>query len=459
MSPGIRDQLVAAWQAGVAAVHGETLLRRHSRLDGDHWCLELPGRSLRWRLPRRDVGRLRVIGAGKAAASLARGLEAVLGERISDGLVVVKHGHAEPLRRCRVLEAGHPDPDAGSAAAADALLHFVGGSSADDVYLVVLTGGSSALLAAPALGLALEDKARVSSLLMSRGATIQQLNVVRRHLSRIKGGQLARAMWPAASLTLAISDVLGDDPATIGSGPTVPDGSTYGDAWSILEEFQVTSLLPQAVVEHLQRGVQGAQAETPKPDDPALARADFVVVASLEDALRATADAGGRAGLQVFRTDEPLRGDTRQCARAFACRLRELAAARRETDPPLLLVAGGETTVKLRGEGRGGRCQEFAAVAAEALRGSSGLTLLAAGTDGTDGPTGVAGAFADGGTLARAMQRGVELDAALATSDSGRLLEAAGDLFTTGPTGTNVMDLVLGIAVTAEGSPRAGAVP
>lgn len=459
MTPGVRDHLVSAWRAGVAAVHGETLLRHRSRLESGHWCLDLPGRSLRLRLPTGGVGRLRVIGAGKAAASLARGLEAVLGERIADGLVIVKHGHVEPLQRCRVMEAGHPDPDAGSAAAADALLRLVAGSSRDDAYLVVLTGGSSALLAAPAPGLTLEYKSQVSRLLMGQGATIQQLNVVRRHLSRIKGGRLARAMWPAASLTLAISDVLGDDPATIGSGPTVPDGSSYGEAWSILEAYRLLDLVPRPVAEHLRRGMRGTEPESPRPGDPALARADFGVVASLPDALRAAADAARGAGLQVVQVDEPLQGDVRKSARAFAARLLELASTRRTGDPPLLLLAGGETTVQLRGGGQGGRCQEFAAVAAEVLRGSSGVTLLAAGTDGTDGPTTAAGAFADGGTLARARRHGVELQAALASSDSGRLMEAAGDLFVTGPTGTNVMDLVLGIAVTADGSPQSGSVP
>ncbi len=461
MSPdAARAQLAAAWRAGVAAVHGETLLRAASRLEADHWCLELRGRE--WRIalpPGAGGGRLRLLGAGKAAASLARGAEAVLGERLDAGLVVVKHGHAEPLARCRLIEAGHPLPDADSARAADAMLGFVGRSSSADLHLVLLSGGASALLAAPAPGLSLEDKVAVSRLLVGCGATIQQINVVRRHLSRIKGGQLARVLAPARSVTLAISDVLGDDPVAIGSGPTVADPSTYADALAILDGFGLGTAVPPAVLRHLRAGACGHIAETPKPGDPALARADFAVLAALGDALAAATGAARRAGCEVVEWDGPLDGDTHARAREFVRRLRELAAVRRAGAPPLLLVAGGETTLRLRGSGRGGRCQEFAAVAAAELEDVPGLTVLAAGTDGTDGPTTAAGAFADAGTLRRAQAAGLDPAALLAANDTHRLLAASGDLFVTGPTGTNVMDLALGMAITARGSPAGCRLP
>jgi glycerate-2-kinase len=455
-----REQLVAAWRAGVAAVHGETLMRRRSRLEGDRWVLELRAGRIEVPLPdRRAGGRLRVLGAGKAAASLARGLEAVLGERIDAGLVVVKHGHSEPLARCRLLEAGHPHPDEHSARAAEQVLRFAGEARADDLHVVLLTGGASALLAGPAGELTLDDELAVSRLLVASGATIQQVNVVRRHLSRIKGGQLARTLAPSSSVTLAISDVLGDDPATIGSGPTVPDPSTHSDALRILARYELADRVPPRVLRHLRAGAAGEVPETPKPGDPAFDRARFAVVAGVDDAIAAAGAAALGAGCRVVGWPGVLDGDVHVAAHAFAARLRALAAASRTGDPPTLLLAGGETTLQVRGGGLGGRCQEFAAVAALQLAGTGGLTVLAAGTDGTDGPTPAAGGFADGATLQRARRAGLDPVARLADNDSHRLLEAAGDLFVTGPTGTNVTDLVLGIVDTADGSPGPGRLP
>jgi len=455
-----RANLVAAWRAGVAAVHGETLLRDHSHIDGNDWCIELPERQ--WRVPLPDAGRggrLRVLGAGKAAASLARGVESVLGPRITDGLVVVKHGHMEPLRRCRQVEAGHPLPDAGSARAAAAVFDFVGRPHPSDLYVVLLTGGASALLAAPADGLELEDKIAVTRLLVASGASIAQVNVVRRHLSRIKGGQLARALTPATSMTLAISDVLGDDPAAIGSGPTVPDPSTFADALEVLGRFGLECRIPEAALRHLQAGAAGAIPETPKPTARVFATARFAVVATLADAAAAAARQATAAGYEVVPFRPWLEGDTHSQAREFATRLRGLAAARPAGAPPLMLVGGGETTLEVHGAGAGGRNQEFVVVVAQELAGTTGLSVLAAGTDGTDGPTVAAGGFADGQTRSRAVAAGLDPAAILRDNDTYRLLQATGDLFITGPTGTNVTDLVLGVAETADGSPRRHPLP
>jgi glycerate-2-kinase len=456
--PAARVALAEAWRAAVAAVHGETLLRRHSRLDGDEWCIDLPGRQ--WRLPLpRAGGRLRIVGAGKAAASLARGVEAVLGERVADGLVVVKHGHAELLQRCRQLAAGHPLPDAGSARAAAAVMDFIGQPGAADRYLVLLTGGASALLAGPAPGLGLDDKIAVTRLMVESGASIAQVNVVRRHLSSIKGGQLARAIAPATSLTLAISDVLGDEPEAIGSGPTVPDPTTFAAALGVLREFHLEGRVPAAVLQRLQSGADGRIPETPKPADPVFGNARFAIVARLADAMAAATRHAVTAGFEVVAYDRLLDGSTHDRAREFAARLRALAAARLPGAPPLMLVAGGETTLQVRGTGQGGRNQEFAVVAAQALAGHAGLSVLAAGTDGTDGPTDAAGGFADGDTTARARAAGFDLVETLQANDSYRLLQGAGDLFVTGPTGTNVMDLVLGVAETAGGTPARRPLP
>nr|MCU0760848.1 DUF4147 domain-containing protein [Steroidobacteraceae bacterium] len=369
---------------------------------------------------------------------------------------VVKHGHAEPLARCRVLEAGHPYPDSDGVRATEEVLRFASKARAQDLHLVLLTGGASALLAGPAGALTLDDELAVSRLLVASGATIQEVNVVRRHLSRIKGGQLARALAPSTSLTLAISDVLGDDPATIGSGPTVPDPSTHADALAILGRFGLAEQVPTPVLRHLRAGAAGDLPETPKPGDPAFERTRFAIVASSDDAVAAAAAAARAAGCRIVRWPGPLEGDVHVAARAFAGRLRALAAAATALDPPTLLLAGGETTLRVRGAGRGGRCQEFAAIAATEFAGTDGLTLLAAGTDGTDGPTDAAGGFADGGTLERARRAGLDPAARLADNDSHRLLAGAGDLFVTGPTGTNVMDLVLGVVGTTDGSPGVG---
>jgi len=458
--PGPRAGLVAAWRAAVAAVHGETLLRRSSRLEGAEWRIELHGRE--WRVPLPEAargGRLRVVGAGKAAASLARGVEAALGERIDDGLVIVKHGHAESLRYCRQLEAGHPLPDAASAHAAAEVFDFIGTPRAADLYLVLLTGGASSLLASPAAGLTLDDKTAVTRLLVASGASIAEINVVRRHLSRIKGGQLARALAPATSITLAISDVLGDEPAAIGSGPTAPDPSTFADALAVLGRFRIESRIPPAVLRHLRTGAAGGVAETPKPSDPALANARFVVLASLGDAVAAASREAREAGYEVVSFGPWLEGDVHARAREFAQRLHALAAGRPPGAPPLMLVAGGETTLEVRGPGKGGRNQEFAVIVAQELAGTEGLCVLAAGTDGTDGPTDAAGGFADGGTLSRARAAGLDPAAILRENDSNRLLGASGDLFVTGPTGTNVTDLVLGVVQTAGGSPAPHPVP
>jgi len=458
--PGPRAGLVAAWRAAVAAVHGETLLRNSSRLEGAEWRIELHDRQ--WRMPLPDAARgarLRVIGAGKAAASLARGVEAVLGAHIDDGLVIVKHGHAESLRYCRQLEAGHPLPDAASARAATAVFDFVGTPRAGDRYLVLLTGGASSLLASPAAGLALEDKTAVTRLLVASGAGIAEINVVRRHLSRIKGGQLARALAPAAIVTLAISDVLGDDPAAIGSGPTVCDPSSFADALAVLHRFGLEARIPPAALRHLRTGAAGGVPETPKASDPAFANARFAVLASLGDAVAAACRESHTAGYEVVRFCPWLEGDAHARAREFARRLRALAAGRPSGAPPLMLVAGGETTLEVRGRGRGGRNQEFALVVAQELAGSEGLGVLAAGTDGTDGPTDAAGGFADGGTISRALAAGLDPAAILRENDSNRLLRASGDLFVTGPTGTNVADLVLGVVQSAGGSPSPHRVP
>jgi glycerate 2-kinase len=437
-----RRGLLTAWQAGVGAVRGETLLASHSRVEGDIWSVRRAGQRLVVPLPARGgSGRLRVIGAGKAAAALARGLEAVLGDRLDDGLVVVKHGHLEPLSRIALAEGGHPVPDAASERAAARLLQFIGLSRSEDTYIVLLTGGASAVLEAPVPGITLEDLLRVTQRLLACGAPIDQVNRVRRHLSALKGGKLATQLAPARFATFAISDVPGDDPATLGSGPTVRDPSPRAAALAVLQRYGKDTDWPARVWRYLESPARNRSPGPPAPDG----NLGFMVLANLRDAMDAAGGALRGQGWEVEDLGRCLDGDVAERASGFAVAIRERLARRSSAALPLALLAGGEPTVRLRGAGSGGRCQEFALRVARELAGVDGVTLLAAGTDGTDGPTAHAGGFADGGTWHRATSAGLVPGRCLAANDSSPVLAAAGDLLTTGPTGTNVADLLLAV--------------
>jgi glycerate 2-kinase len=381
-------------------------------------------------------GRMLVVGCGKASGAMAAALEADLGDRIEDGLVVVKDGYRVPTRRVRLVEAGHPVPDARGEAAARALLELVHGATADDLVVVLISGGGSALAASPAPPVTLEEKGAVTRLLLGAGATINELNAVRKHLSLFKGGQLARAAAPARVVTLVLSDVIGDPLDVIASGPTVPDPSTFGDAVDVLRRRGVWDTTPKAVRERLEAGLRGDVTETPKPGDAVLARVENRVIGNntlVVDAAFARAAALGYRPALLTRS---LEGEAREVARDLVARAAELPA-------PACLVAAGETTVTVRGRGRGGRCQEVALAAALAIHGRGDLTVLAGGTDGTDGPTEAAGGVADGGTVARMAAASVDAHAALADNDANPALEASGDLLVSGPTCTNLLDLYI----------------
>ena len=437
----LRQILDAAIDSG----RGDRLLQVHSDVVEDCWIYRHADQSIHVPLPEHNgVGRIVVVGAGKAAGALVVGLEGKLGSRIDRGAVIVKFGHGVATHRVRVLEAAHPVPDAAGAAATQVLLGLLADLTPHDLVFVLLTGGASALMVAPAPGLALADKLAVHRVLVRSAANIQEINVVRKHLSAVKGGQLPRYLGGATVVTLAISDVLGDDPATIASGPTVADPSTYADALAVLAKHDLVAQIPVPVLGHLRRGAAGNIAETPKPAQwPPQAYAPLII-ASNRGALAAAANAGRRLELEVQVYPQPLDGDTHAAAQGFARWLRQRLATR-ATQQPLLLLGGGETTLTVRGDGRGGRCQEFALVAAEALRDLRRFTLLAAGTDGTDGPTAAAGAWVDDSSLTRAAARGLAPEGYLKRNDSYNFFEPLGDLLVTGPTGTNVLDLVAAI--------------
>jgi glycerate-2-kinase len=396
-----------------------------------------------------------VAAAGKAAAAMAAGLEAAAGARIARGWLVTRDGHADaaraagalPSARWTVREAGHPVPDARSEAAARELLALAAATAPDDVLVVLLSGGASALLACPLPGLALADLAAVTRALLASGAAIDEVNAVRKHLVEVAGGRLARTARAGRIEVLAISDVPGDRLDVIGSGPCVPDPTTFADVLAVLQRRGLLSALPPAVRAHVEAGARGARPESPKPGDAGFERVRTTLLAGNTTALSAAAAEARRRGLAVVALPGALHGEAREAGRRIAA----LATSLRPRAPTILL-AGGETTVTLAatgGNGRGGRSQELALAAALALAGHD-VTLLAAGTDGSDGPTDAAGACVDGATAARGSAAGHDASAALARHDSHSFFSAEGGLLRTGPTGTNVMDLVL-VRVAPEG--------
>lgn len=387
------------------------------------------------RLPTAPRGRLVVLGAGKAAASMARAVETHWGGPL-EGLVVTRYGHGVPCERIEVVEAAHPTPDAAGQAAAKRILALARGLGPEDLGLCLISGGGSSLLSLPAPGLTLADKQAVNAALLRSGAPISAMNMVRKHLSAIKGGRLAVAAWPAPLLTLIISDVPGDDPAIVASGPTVADPSTFADARKVLERYGVNP--PPAVAAFLAR----AEEETPKPGDPRLAASRVEIIGAARQSLEAAAEAARAAGYEPLVLGDAVEGEARDVARSHA--ELALAIARGEAAPaaPCAIVSGGETTVTLApGHGRGGRNGEYLLALALALEGAPGVHALAADTDGIDGVEANAGAVIDPGSMRRARALGLDPAAELARNNSYAVFDALDALVVTGPTLTNVNDV------------------
>ncbi len=395
------------------------------------------------RLPLRPGGRLILVGAGKASADMARAAERRLGRRIAGGAVVTPYGHAVPCRRVEVREAGHPEPDAAGMAAAREVGRWVDEAGPDDLVLCLLSGGGSALLPAPVEGVSLEEKRAVTHALLRAGAPIEALNCVRKHLSSLKGGRLAQRAAPARILTLLVSDVVGDRLDVIASGPAFGDPTTFADARKCLERYGVWRKAPASVRRHISAGEAGRAPETPAPDDPLLRRSRHAVVADNGMALEAAAARARALGYRSMILTRRLEGEAREVGVVLAALAEEIRIEGRPLRAPACLLLGGETTVTVRGKGRGGRCQELALSFAIRIRGREGVLLLAAGTDGRDGPTEAAGACADGGTVERAERQKVDALDHLHENSSWDFFRKTGGLIPAGPTGTNVMDLVV----------------
>ena len=386
---------------------------------------------------------------------MARAAEAVLGDAVSESLAVDVSDRV-PLARTRRLLAGHPVPDEAGRRAAEEVESLARGLGENDLLLLLVSGGASALLPAPVEGLTLDDKARTTAALLRAGATITELNTVRKHLSRLKGGGLARTAFPARVACLALSDVIGDAPSTIASGLAAPDPTTYGHAVEVLERKGVRAMVPAAVLRHLEAGARGERPETPKPGDPLFRRVAFAVVGSNRLSLDAAAREARRQGLRPLVLTTRLEGEAREVARALVAVLRECVEAGRPASPPVCLLAGGETTVTVTGGGRGGRNQELALAAAEPLASFPVPAVVASlATDGVDGNSDAAGGVTDDRTLARAEALGLApAPAFLAENDSRSFLGPLGELILTGPTGTNVMDLTALVAGARAGRQR-----
>ncbi len=401
---------------------------------------------------RLDLGafdRVYAVGMGKASARMASGLERALGDRLAGGVIAVKEGHVERLERLRLIEAGHPVPDERSERAAAALLGLgpsLGRPLTErDLVVVLVSGGGSAILCAPAPGLTLADKAETTRLLLGSGATIHELNCVRKHLSAVKGGRLAAALAPASILTLVLSDVIGDDLDTIASGPTVPDSTSFADAMGIVVRYGLAERLPPAVIRRLEAGVAGRIEETPKPGDAVFARARHHIIGSNRLALEAAREEAERLGYDTLLLSSRVTGEAREVARVFLGIGKDIAASGFPLSRPACVVAGGETTVSLKGHGRGGRNQEMALAFLDALqrepKDAEGLCFLSAGTDGNDGPTDAAGACVDLLAAREADERGLDPSAYLADNDSYTFFKSTSGLVVTGPTNTNVCDV------------------
>jgi hydroxypyruvate reductase len=419
MSP--RNLLINAFHTAIAAVQAEAVMPAH----------------LATQLPVPPSGHLIVVGAGKAAAAMAACVETQRPDADLSGLVITRHGHGVPTRRIEVIEAGHPLPDAAGLDAAQRLLDQVRGAAPDSHVLALISGGGSSLLSLPVAGISLAELQAVSGALLNSGAPIAEINTVRKHLSQTLGGRLAAACR-APVTALLISDVTGDDPAVIASGPFAPDASTYADALAVLARWRIDA--PASVPRHLQAGAAGEQEETPKPGESCFAQVEHHVIANGRTALQAAADFCHAHGIRPVILGDTFTGEAREVAQAFAALAREIRQYGNPWPSPVVLLSGGETSVSVRGRGRGGRNAEFLLALAIALNGLPGVHALAADTDGIDGTADNAGAVITPDSLMRAATRGIDARDALENNDAYGFFANLNDLLLTGPTRTNVND-------------------
>jgi len=437
------------FSAALERVDPVHMLARTVRLRGERLCIETETETREFDLTTFD--RIVAFGAGKASARMALGLEAILGDRLHRGVVVVKTGHVERLSRIELLEASHPVPDGSSVAAAQALLALGGEADERTLFLGLTSGGGSALLCAPGPGLSLEDKRETTKVLLACGASIREVNCVRKHLSAIKGGGLAAALAPGTVVNLILSDVIGDDLSAIASGITAPDPTRYEDALALLARYRVLDQIPASVRRALEEGQAGRRPETPKAGDPHFQRTHNLILGSNHQAVLAARTRARELGYATLALTSRLEGEAREAGRFLMAIAEDMRDRRLPLEAPACLLCGGETTVTLRGDGKGGRNQEMALAALARVEQEpermAGITFLSAGTDGNDGPTDAAGAFASSELLARAASRGLSAARFLERNDSYAYFREIDGLLVTGPTNTNVCDIQIVLVV------------
>ncbi len=433
-----REEIMAIIKAALKAVDPAEAIRKVVKREGNN--LIVAGKAYNLEKYRQVI----VIGGGKAGAPMAAAVEELLGEHISKGWVNVKEGYIlEPSpTRITINQAGHPTPNESGLEGARKILELASEAKEEDLVITLISGGGSALMPLPAEGITLEDKKIATSLLLKCGATINEINALRKHISALKGGQLAKAAYPATVISLILSDVIGSPLDTIASGPTAPDSTTFADAWKVLEKYNLLAEMPPRIVDRIKKGLKGEIPETPKPGDPVFERVQNVIIGDNYIAATAALEEAKKLGYNAMLLTTFLEGEAREVAKAVAALGKEVALRGIPIPPPACLILGGETTVTIKGKGKGGRNQELALAAAIALEGWERVTVVTLATDGTDGPTDAAGAIVDGTTTQRAAERGLSPLAYLQDNDSYTFFQALGDLLVTGPTNTNVNDLV-----------------
>jgi glycerate 2-kinase len=430
-----RERTLAVLSAALEAVDPVNAIKRQVSLSDD--TLRISQRNY-------DLTRYRniyVIGGGKAGGSMAQAVEEILGQRVTAGLVNVKVGYGAETETIRLNEADHPIPDAAGMAGTKQMAELARQATDDDLIICLISGGGSALMTLPAEGITLADMKSLTDALLRCGATINEINAVRKHLSQTKGGNLARLAYPTEIVSLILSDVVGNPLDVIASGPTVPDTTTFADAYSVIEKYGLLGELPRPIVERLRQGKEGLIAETPKEGDESFTQTYNLIVASNEVAAEAAIAKAEELGFHALLLSTFVEGEAREVAKVFAAVAKEILHSGRPVPRPACVVAGGETTVTVRGSGLGGRNQEMALSAAPEIAGLEDVMIIPLATDGTDGPTDAAGAIADGFTLRRAQEAGLSATQYLANNDSYHFFQQLGDLLITGPTNTNVNDL------------------
>ncbi len=431
----LRDDAVRIFHKGLEAVEPAAAVKRNCKLENDIFTIGTTAYDLS------TIKDIYITGTGKASAPMAAAIEDILGDRVTTGIVNVKYEHVADVKRVKLIGAGHPVPGENGRQGAREMVDLVRKATEDDLVLCLMSGGGSALLPLPVEGLTLKDKQDTTNVLLACGATIHEINAIRKHLSGVKGGQLARAAFPARIASLMLSDVIGDDLDVIGSGPTVPDSRSYQDCMDLFKKYDITGKLPEKVVKHIQAGIAGQIPETPKADDPVFQKTQNLVIGSNIDAILSARREAEKLGYNTLVLSSMIEGETKEVALVHGAMAREVLKTGNPLSPPACILSGGETTVTLKGSGLGGRNQEFALASAMNIADQGNIVILSGGTDGNDGPTDAAGAIADAETLSRAEAMNLSPQAYLDNNDSYHFFDKLGDLLKTGPTNTNVMDV------------------